>query len=191
MRQTLWRRFGVIASLLILISLIHAINTLLDGQLNQFGIIPRSPERWYHIVSAPFLHGSGGHLLNNLLGLGIFGTLCLLRSVKFFVSSSVFIILLSGTLVWIFGRNASHIGASGWIFGLWSLCIAMAWFDRRLINILLAVLVIFLYGGMLHGILPTDPRISFESHVFGAIAGIVCAFAYTRLSKKAAFQAGS
>ena len=86
-----------------------------------------------------------------------------------------------GLLVWLFARNALHIGASGWIFGLWSLCIATAWYDRKFINILIALLVVFLYGGMLFGVLPNDPRISFESHFFGAIAGVVCAFFQARL----------
>jgi membrane associated rhomboid family serine protease len=72
--------------------------------------------------------------------------------------------------------HALHIGASGWIFGLWSLCIATAWYDRKFINIVIGLLVVFLYGGMLFGVLPGDPRVSFESHFFGAIAGVVCAF---------------
>lgn len=172
------------AAVFALLILTHIINVMLDGGLNRFGIVPRSVASWYHIVTAPFLHGSTGHLLNNLLGLGIFGSLCLLRSVTFFLSASLFIVLLGGLLVWLFGRDAAHIGASGWVFGLWSLCIAMAWFDRRLVNIALAVGVIFLYGGMIHGVLPTDSHVSFESHLFGALAGIIFAFLYTRLANK-------
>jgi membrane associated rhomboid family serine protease len=167
-----------------LLIVMHIINGALDGRLNQFGVIPRSIQNWYHIGIAPFVHGSSGHLLNNLVGLGIFGTLCALRSVAFFVSGSLFIIILGGSLVWVFGRDAVHIGASGWVFGLWSLCIAMAWFDRSLLNVALAVVVIFLYGGMILGVLPTDPRVSFESHLFGLCAGIIFAFVYTRLAKK-------
>ena len=171
---------GVFALLIV----VHVVNVLLDGSLNQFGIVPRSVAGWYHILAAPFLHGNVGHLLNNLVGLGIFGSFCLLRSVKFFAAGSVFIVLFGGSLVWAFGRDATHIGASGWVFGLWSLCIAMAWFDRRLANIALAVLVIFLYGGMIHGVLPTDSHVSFESHLSGAFAGVIFAFVYTRLASK-------
>ncbi len=78
-------------------------------------------------------------------------------------------------MVWLFARPAIHIGASGWIFGLWSLTIAMAWFDRRFINIVIAVFVIFFYGGMFYGVLPGRPGVSFESHLFGAVAGVICA----------------
>jgi membrane associated rhomboid family serine protease len=182
MVSSLWLRIKLIVGLLLFVSAVHVVNIALDGQLNRFGIIPRSPGGWLHIFTAPFLHGSYGHLINNLVGLSIFSAFCLLRSVRFFVLSSLFIIGLSGMLIWIFGRTGSHIGASGWIFGLWSLSIAMAFFDRRLKNIVIALLVVFLYGGMIYGVLPDDPSVSFEAHIFGVIAGVICAFLYRVLT---------
>jgi membrane associated rhomboid family serine protease len=155
----------------------------LAGSLGQFGVVPRIVDKWHHILSAPFIHGSYPHLLNNLVGLSIFSALCLLRSVKFFVWSSIFIIVLSGSLVWLFGRSASHIGASGWIFGLWSLSISIALFDRSFFNFMLAILVVFLYGGMIAGVLPTDPNVSFEMHLSGAVAGVACAFSYALINR--------
>jgi membrane associated rhomboid family serine protease len=178
MASSLWLRFKLIIGLVALMSMVHMVNVALGGQLSQFGIIPRSVDSWFHIITAPFIHGSYPHLINNLIGLSIFSSFCLLRSVRFYLASSVFIIVISGGLVWVFGRTASHIGASGWIFGLWSLSIAIAWFDRRFKNIIIALLVVFLYGGMIYGVLPTDPRISFEAHGFGVIAGVMCAFFY-------------
>ena len=91
------------------------------------------------------------------------------------------IIGVGGALVWLFARPGDHIGASGWIFGLWSLVIALAWFDRSPRNITIALAVLFFYGGMVFGVLPTQGYISFESHLFGAIAGVFAAFT---LSKK-------
>lgn len=161
---------------------VHIINLLLNGWLFSFGIIPRHLESLLGIYAAPFLHGDIGHLLNNLVGLVIFSSLLFVHSLRRYLWSSFFIITLTGLLVWLFARNALHIGASGWIFGLWSLLIASAWFERRLLNILLAILVAFFYGGMLYGVLPTDPRISFESHLFGAIAGVLCAYAQTKFT---------
>ena len=133
------------------------------------------------LAAAPFLHGDIGHLLSNLVGMIIFSALLFVHSLKRYLWSSAFIIVLTGLLVWLFARNALHIGASGWIFGLWSLCIATAWYDRKFINIVIGLLVVFLYGGMLFGVLPGDPRVSFESHFFGAIAGVVCAFFQAKL----------
>jgi membrane associated rhomboid family serine protease len=58
---------------------------------------------------------------------------------------------------------------------LWSLCIALAWFERSVINIIIAIGVVVFYGGMIVGVLPSDPFVSFEAHAFGAIAGVVAA----------------
>jgi len=158
---------------------VHAANILSDGALTQYGIIPRSDAHWFHIFSSPFIHGDMVHLINNLFGLTIFSAFCLLRSVSLYLACSLFIITLTGVLVWFFARGAIHIGASGWIFGLWSFSIAIAWFDRRLINILSGLVVAFLYGGMIYGVMPSDPRISFEAHLFGAFSGVIFAFLYS------------
>lgn len=178
MVRSLWLRLRLIIGLAVFLSVVHLVNIALDGQLSRFGVIPRSESDWFHIFTAPFIHSSYGHLVNNIIGLSIFSAFCLLRSIRFYLFSSLFIIVVSGGLVWLFGRDASHIGASGWIFGLWSLSIAMAFFDRRIVNIIIAIMVVFLYGGMVYGVLPSDPRISFEAHMFGLIAGVMCAFCY-------------
>lgn len=164
----------------------HVFNWVFQGWLYQFGLMPRQLESLPGIYIAPFLHGSLVHLINNLFGLFIFSGLLFVHSLSRYLWSSFFIITLTGILVWCFGRNAMHIGASGWIFGLWSLTIATAWFDRRFINILIAIAVLFFYGGMLWGVLPTDPGVSFESHLFGAISGVVCAFVQYRFANKRA-----
>ena len=184
MTQSIWLKIKLIAGLMAFMAALHLVNVVLGGRLNQFGVIPRDVGSLFHIISAPFIHGSLGHLINNLIGLGIFSALCLLRSVRFYVLSSLFIIVAGGLMVWMFGRNASHIGASGWIFGLWSLSIANAVFDRSFKNIVVAVLVVFLYGGMIYGVLPSGPTISFEGHLFGAVAGIACAFLLKRFGKE-------
>jgi membrane associated rhomboid family serine protease len=155
---------------------LHLLNSVLGLGLNQFGIQPRNLERIWTIFSAPFLHGSLYHLLNNLMGLSVFSCLYLIHSVNRYLRSSFIIITITGLLVWLFGRDALHIGASGWVFGLWSLCIATAWFERRFINIAIAFFVVLFYGGLIYGILPGDPRVSFESHLFGVVAGFICAY---------------
>lgn len=163
-----------------LVVIVHILNMYMDYRLVQFGIFPRATESLPYIFTAPFIHGNLTHLLNNMTGLVIFSGLCLLRTTRFYLFSSFFIITTSGILVWLFARPAVHVGASGWIFGLWSLSIALAWFDRRLINILIAMFVILFYGGMVFGVLPGNPYISFESHLAGAFSGVVCAMLVAR-----------
>ena len=183
MRGALIVKVKLLAAVWGLLIAVYIANILLHGQLNQYGVIPRSLEHSFHIVTAAFIHGSWGHLLNNLFGLGVFSAFCLLRSIRFYLLSSVFIILLSGAMVWVFARSASHIGASGWVFGLWSLSIAMALFDRSVNNILIALLLVFFYGGMIYGVLPTVAQLSYEAHLSGAVAGVICAFFHCVLAR--------
>jgi membrane associated rhomboid family serine protease len=166
----------LVVQLCVLMIGVHIINMLVGYQLNRFGIFPRHVESVWTIFTAPFLHGSTAHLLNNLAGFCIFSALVLVHSVRRYLLNSLFIIATSGLLIWLFGRSATHIGASGWIFGLWSLCIATAWFERRFINILIALFVVLFYGGLIYGVLPTDAHVSFEAHLFGALMGFFCAF---------------
>ena len=161
----------------------YVFNWTFNGGLNQFGLLPRQAESLPGIYIAPFLHANLAHLINNLVGFFIFSSLLFVHSLRLYLWSSFFIVTLTGILVWCFGRPAVHLGASGWIFGLWSLTIATAWFDRRLINILIALVVIFFYGSMLWGVLPGDPSVSFESHLFGALSGVVFAFIRHRFFK--------
>jgi len=155
---------------------IHIINMLTGYSLNQFGIKPRTIMGLPTILGSPFLHGSLGHLLNNLIPFVVLSGLCLLRSMRFYINSSVFIVIVGGLFVWVFGRNAIHIGASGWLFGLWALHIALAVFERNWRNISIAVLVVVFYGGMIWGVFPQSRHISFEAHIGGAIAGVLWAF---------------
>jgi membrane associated rhomboid family serine protease len=159
---------------------VHVIDLLLGGFLKSFGIQPRELDSLYGIFTAPWLHGDFGHLGGNLVLLVIFGALCLLNGVRYFCLASLLIITIGGALLWLFGRDANHIGASGWIFGLWSLTIALAWFDRSIRNIAISLGVVFFYGGLAFGVLPMQAHISFEGHFFGALAGVVAAFALSK-----------
>lgn len=179
--QRLSQKFKVLLALYGVMVASFVFNFAFNGALFSWGLVPRDLDSLPGIYMAPFLHGSLGHLVNNLIGLTIFSSLLFVHSLKRYLWASFFIITLTGLLVWLFGRPALHIGASGWVFGLWSLLIATAWFDRKLINIAIAILVVFFYGGMLYGVLPSDPRISFESHLFGALSGVVFAFVQHRI----------
>ncbi|MFK7841661.1 MAG: rhomboid family intramembrane serine protease [Sphingorhabdus sp.] len=168
-------RLKVIAILCGLLVVVHFANLLSGGYLNSYGIEPREFDSIYTIFFAPWLHGDLTHLGNNMLALVVFSFLCLLNGRRYFLVASFLIIAITGILVWLFARDALHIGASGWIFGLWSLIIALGWIERSVRNIVVALGVVFFYGGMVVGVLPTTGFISFESHLFGAIAGIITA----------------
>lgn len=173
------RLYCILYPMLLMVG-VHVLGLFSGGRIYAYGLVPRSMASLPHIFTAPFIHGSWTHLFGNLTGFAVLSALCLIRGPRFYIKSSIFIIITTGLLVWIFGRPSSHIGASGWIFGLWSLSIAMAWFERKPLNILIAMIVLFFYGGMVFGVLPGDSRISFESHLFGALSGILCAMSFCK-----------
>ena len=181
MRRFLARHgFTLVFQILLVMYLVQIANELSGGVLRGFGIYPRDPSALVFIFTAPFVHGGWLHLANNSIGFLIFSGFCLVRGKRFYLRSSLLIIVVGGFLVWLFGRPASHIGASGWIFGLWSLTIALAWFEKSVINVLIACVVILLYGGMIVGVLPSQPGVSFEGHAFGAFSGVLAAAVFGR-----------
>ena len=141
------------------------------------GIVPRTSKGLIGIVTSPFLHGSFRHILSNTVPLVV-----LLFILNHFypqkaLSVILFTVIAGGLLVWLFGRNANHIGASGLIYGLAAFLIANGFIEQKFIPLLISVAVIVLYGGLIWGILPSlRSYISWESHLFGAVTGVLISF---------------
>ena len=136
-----------------------------------YGIQPRTYEGLIGIVASPFLHANINHLLANTAGLVTFGLIFGLLERKNASSILITIILLQGTMTWIFARPGNHIGASGLVFGLFGYLMLAGLFKRHLIYLLVSCFIFFSYGSFIFGILPTEERISWEAHLFGFIAG--------------------
>ncbi|WP_273838775.1 rhomboid family intramembrane serine protease [Providencia rettgeri] len=176
-------RVTLLVALVAILVGIQLINSLTAGGLIPFGIIPRTVNGLVGILFAPFIHGSWDHLLSNLPPLIILSALLLHRTIKFYLVASLFIIVVGGLLVWLVGRNAVHVGASGWIFGLWGLLIAQGFLRRKITDIAIALLVLFYFGAMASGLLPVHQYISTESHIAGALSGILFAWIITKREK--------
>lgn len=177
---------GTIALLCAAMIGVHLLNLILGGALYGFGLEPREIDGADGILFSPLLHGDWGHLGSNLAAFVVLAALTLLDGVRRFAKASAIIIVGGGVLLWLFGRGGVHVGASGWIFGLWAMVIAQAWYDRRWRNIVIALGVLVFYGSMALGFLPLQPGVSFEGHLFGAIAGV---FAARVLSRPTAIDA--
>lgn len=171
MKPWLHQRIKLLAILVGILIAIQLINSLTGYALTSFSLVPRTFDGLAGILFGPFIHGSWGHLLSNLPPLLILSALLLHGSVREYVYASLFIIIISGFAVWLVGRNAVHVGASGWIFGLWGLLLAQGYFRRRLSDIIIAVLVLFYFGAVASGLLPVHQYISTESHIAGALSG--------------------
>jgi membrane associated rhomboid family serine protease len=151
-------------------------NWILPGDLNRWGLQPRTLSGTVGIVTAPFLHADWKHLLSNTPPLIILlSILAGSRSSSWLVV--VQIVLLGGVLLWIFGRPSVHIGASGLVFGLISFLVAAGYFERRPQAMLIAVVVFFLYGTtFFFGILPSlGSHVSWEGHLLSGVAGVLVA----------------
>ncbi|MBU2979184.1 rhomboid family intramembrane serine protease [Alteromonas sp. C1M14] len=168
---------AAIAGLLIII---EVINVLTANSLNQFGVLPRALPYLPYIFTAPLLHGSVGHLTANLVPLLLFMWLSLQWGNRTFWLTTLTICIIGGLGVWLFGRSAMHIGASGMVYGYFGFLLLAGFRTRRAPYIVISVLVAILYGGMLFGILPTRAFVSFEYHFFGFVGGLIAAWAWVK-----------
>lgn len=146
------------------------------GGLNRLGIHPRHIQGLQGIFLAPFLHGNFNHLAANTLPLIILGWFVMLRDIKDFFIVTFITIIVSGFGVWLFGSpNTIHIGASGVVFGYLGFLLLRGFFERSFLSIVLSLLVGWLYGGLLWGVLPLQYGISWQGHLFGFIGGVFAA----------------
>ena len=153
---------------------------LFGSSLDQLGIVPREYIGLRGVLFAPFLHGSFSHLAANTVPLVILGVLVMLRNRERFVAIAAVIVLISGIGTWLIGpAHTVHIGASGLVFGFFAYLLVSVWYERSLAAVFLAVLVGFLYGSMLVGILPAANAISWQGHIFGLIGGGLAAYWYS------------
>ncbi|NOT36392.1 MAG: rhomboid family intramembrane serine protease [Saprospiraceae bacterium] len=161
-----------------IIILVHLLITLFDIDRSMYSIYPRDINQWYGIFTGHFLHSTWTHLFSNL------APLCLTMFMIFFFYQSIgwavfsLILMLTGFAVFMFARESSHLGASGLVYGLISFVFFSGIFRRNAKSIILMVIVVILYGGYSAGLLPVDEKVSWESHLFGALTGLWTAFIF-------------
>lgn len=158
---------------------VFALDLILPGDFTNWGLTPRSLKGLVGIPLSPFLHGNWKHLLSNTIPLVILLTLLAGSRTRTWPTVAE-IILLSGGLLWLFGRGGNaasgtivHVGASGLIYGLIAFLIVAGFREKRFLPLLVAVLVGVLYGGtLLSGVLPSvGGDVSWDGHLCGALAG--------------------
>ncbi len=169
------RSFTLVACFVALLWLIKIVETVLGAYFGRYGIYPGQLSGLTGILWSPLIHSSFTHLIANTAPLLVLGTALLYGYPKSARIVIPVVYLGTGLAVWLFARQAYHIGVSGLTFGLMFFVFvigALRW-DKRAIT--LSMVVFFLYGGMIWGVFPTKPDISFESHFFGALIGTILA----------------
>ena len=161
--------------------MVYFISLSLNLDLSRMGILPRDMIGILGIISGPIVHANFSHLLSNTMPLLILGWTIFFFYSKVSYKSFIVIYVLTGLLVWLFAREVYHIGASGIVYGFVSFLFFSGIFRRDNKSIAIALIVTFLYGGIVWGIFPGQKGISWESHLFGGIAGIITAFIFRKI----------
>jgi membrane associated rhomboid family serine protease len=153
------------------------VDTALNGELDRYGIIAREPDGLFGILTAPFLHLGFGHLISNTLPLVTLGLLIAVSGALRLFSVTALVTTLGGLGTWLVSPpHTVTIGASGLVFGYAAYLIARGIFNRRISQVLIGVVVVLVWGSaLLGGLLPQD-GISWQGHLFGALAGVFAAW---------------
>ncbi|MEO7125032.1 MAG: rhomboid family intramembrane serine protease [Nakamurella sp.] len=166
-----------IAALGVVLTLVQAINSLMNYRLNTAGIRPRSLTGLWGVADAPLLHSSWEHLGTNIVPFLIFGFLVLIAGLRQFISVTILVWLISGIGVWLTAAsNTVTVGASTLVFGWLAFLLLRGVFSRRFAQLALGVALFVIWGGVFWGLLPGRSGISWQGHLFGAIAGALAAF---------------
>lgn len=145
-----------------------------------YGIYPRTTEGLSGIFVSPFVHSDIKHLFHNTIPLFVLSLSLFYFYRKLSWKVLVLGLFLSGGLTWLIGRPAYHIGASGIIYLLAGFLFFKGIFSKHYRLVALSLIVVFLYGGLLWYITPIDPKISWEGHLSGLIAGLLFALIYKK-----------
>jgi membrane associated rhomboid family serine protease len=155
-------------------------NEYLDLKLQRFGLRPRDLEGLVGVITAPLLHADLEHIFSNTLPL-----LISLTAVLFLYPNTAVRVLPmtwigTGLLAWLIGRPSLHIGASGFVYGLLGFILVSGMLRRDMRSVGVSLLVWFLYGTMIWGVLPIRVGMSWEMHLSGALLGVAMAFLYRK-----------
>ena len=165
---------------LIIIWSVKIFEIVFDYDFTEYGVLPRKFNGLTGILFSPLIHSDVNHLLNNSLPVII---LCLLIF-NFYsqIAKKIFIYLyfISGLWLWCIGRESFHIGASGLIYAMASFLFFSGILRKNSQLSAVALLVIFIYGGLFWGLFPIHKNVSWEGHLTGFIAGILVSFIFRK-----------
>lgn len=146
----------------------------------EWAILPHNPAYLKGIITAVFIHANIEHLSSNFLPFVV----CIFGLFYFYNEIALRITLLAhiatGTLIWLLARPVFHVGASGLIYALVLFILSSALIKRNKKLIVFAFIVLTFQGGLIWGLVPQNTQISWESHLYGAITGIVLAIIFRK-----------
>ncbi len=171
------RAAGVVAAFVGLLWVVEIVDVVGGGDLDRYGIEPRSEDGLVGIALAPLLHSGWTHLEANSVPLLVLGLIVAVVSTARFLGVLAWAWVVGGLGVWLVAPgNSVTVGASGLVFGLLAYLLVIGFLERRAVGILVSIGVFLLYGGVLLGVLPGQPGVSWQGHLFGAAGGVLAAY---------------
>jgi membrane associated rhomboid family serine protease len=187
---------ATIVSFVALLYIVELWDSLTGHRLDQNGIRPMETDGLWGIVFAPLLHANWEHLMANTGPALVLGFLMTLVGLARFIYATAIVWIVGGLGTWVIGNlgaptyhgmqiETNHIGASGLIFGWLTFLLVFGFFTRKVWEIVVGVVVLFIYGGILLGVLPGTLGVSWQAHLCGAIAGVVAAYLLSSPERRA------
>jgi membrane associated rhomboid family serine protease len=183
---------ATIVSFVALLYIIEAWDAVNHQELNSDGIRPLESDGLWGIIWAPLLHANWEHLIANTGPALVLGFLVTLAGMSRFIYATAIVWILGGLGTWLIGNigappgvETNHIGASGLIFGWLTFLIVFGFFTRKAWQIIVGIVVLFIYGGVLLGALPGTFGVSWQGHLCGGIAGVLAAYLLSGPERKA------
>ncbi|HOQ53450.1 MAG TPA: rhomboid family intramembrane serine protease [Micropruina sp.] len=166
----------VIGAWTVLLWLIELVDQVTRGALEMLGIQSWNVASLPSVFVAPLIHDDWAHLAANTLPFAALGFLVLLGGWGRALWATVVIVVVSGLFAWLLSPpHTVTIGASGLVFGWLAYLLVRAVFTRNTAQIVIAVAVLVVYGSLLWGVLPTQPGVSWQAHLGGALGGALAA----------------
>jgi membrane associated rhomboid family serine protease len=192
-KRPVWVVGGVtILTFVALLYIIEAWDQVTGDRLDNNGIRPLETDGLTGIIFAPLLHANWGHLAANTVPALVLGFLVTLAGLSRFIYATAIIWIFGGFGTWLIGNigappgvETNHIGASGLIFGWLTFLIVFGFFTRHAWQIVVGIVVLFVYGGVLWGALPGTFGVSWQGHLCGGIAGVIAAYLLSGPERKA------
>lgn len=167
-----------------LLYLVEAVDQSSGGLLDRAGmLVPRDVDGLAGVLTAPLLHGDYAHLAANTVPFLAFGFLALSGGIGQWVAVTATIWLVSGIGVWLLSP-APVLGVSGIVFGWFLFLLARGFYARNVGQIVLAVVLFLFWGSLLWGVLPSNPLVSWQAHLFGALGGVLAASRVARADRR-------
>ena len=190
-----WSKYGIHKGLFLwptiwvaLTAFVFSLEQIMQSNFATLGLYPGQLSGLWHILTFPLIHGDFNHLFSNAISLFFVGTLLRYSFPSIFDRVWMLAFLLPGIGLWFIGRPSFHIGASAWLYALVSFIFFSGILRFHIKLLAQSMLMVFLYGSFVWGVLPHDPTISWEGHLSGAVIGLFVALYYRNTEPIAALR---